>query len=139
MRAGATARSRSRSYIRRWSQPRGNGPSSSRRRAGAGSICVTIGGTTSMVFAISFIAMFTLGGISGVMHSVAPSDLQQSDTYFTYERSYGEFSRSFTMPDGVDLATVNADLKDGVLTLFIKKMPEAQPKKIAIQSAAKKS
>jgi cytochrome c oxidase subunit 1 len=38
--------------------------------------------TTAMLFAISFIAMFTIGGISGVMHSVMPSDLQQTDTYF---------------------------------------------------------
>jgi cytochrome c oxidase subunit 1 len=38
--------------------------------------------TTSMLFAVAFIAMFTVGGISGVMHSVAPSDLQQTDTYF---------------------------------------------------------
>jgi cytochrome c oxidase subunit 1 len=38
--------------------------------------------TTAMLFSISFIAMFTIGGISGVMHSVAPSDLQQTDTYF---------------------------------------------------------
>ena len=35
-----------------------------------------------MLFAISFIVMFSLGGISGVMHAVAPSDLQQTDTYF---------------------------------------------------------
>jgi HSP20 family molecular chaperone IbpA len=35
--------------------------------------------------------------------------------------------------------SVNADLNQGVLTLSIKKAPEAQPKKIAIQSAAKKS
>jgi cytochrome c oxidase subunit I len=38
--------------------------------------------TTSMMFSIAFIAMFTLGGISGVMHAVAPADLQQTDTYF---------------------------------------------------------
>jgi len=38
--------------------------------------------TTSMLFSIAFIAMFTIGGISGVMHSAAPSDLQQTDTYF---------------------------------------------------------
>ncbi|MDQ3388066.1 MAG: cytochrome c oxidase subunit I, partial [Gemmatimonadota bacterium] len=38
--------------------------------------------TTAMLFSLSFIAMFTLGGISGVMHSVAPADLQQTDTYF---------------------------------------------------------
>jgi cytochrome c oxidase subunit 1 len=38
--------------------------------------------TSAMLFALAFIAMFTVGGISGVMHSVAPSDLQQTDTYF---------------------------------------------------------
>jgi cytochrome c oxidase subunit 1 len=35
-----------------------------------------------MLFSLAFIAMFTIGGISGVMHSAAPSDLQQTDTYF---------------------------------------------------------
>ena len=37
---------------------------------------------TPLYFALGFIAMFTMGGISGVMHSVAPHDLQQTDTYF---------------------------------------------------------
>jgi HSP20 family protein len=64
---------------------------------------------------------------------------EQTDTYYTYERSYGDFTRAFTLPDGVDMNSVRADLKDGVLTLSINKTPEAQPKKIAVQSAAKKS
>ncbi|HWV58873.1 MAG TPA: cytochrome c oxidase subunit I [Longimicrobiales bacterium] len=38
--------------------------------------------TTSMKFAAAFIAMFTMGGVSGIMHSAAPGDLQQHDTYF---------------------------------------------------------
>jgi cytochrome c oxidase subunit 1 len=38
--------------------------------------------TVPMKFAIALIAMFTIGGISGVMHSSPPSDLQQTDTYF---------------------------------------------------------
>lgn len=38
--------------------------------------------TTAMLFAISFIAMFTIGGLSGVMHASVPSDAQQQDTYF---------------------------------------------------------
>lgn len=64
---------------------------------------------------------------------------EQTDTYYTCERSYGSFTRAFTLPDGVDMNTVNADLNGGVLTLSIKKTPEAQPKKIAVQSASKKS
>lgn len=38
--------------------------------------------TTPMKFAIALVAMFTIGGISGVMHSSPPADLQQTDTYF---------------------------------------------------------
>ena len=37
---------------------------------------------TPMLFALGFIAVFTVGGISGVMHSQAASDAQQQDTYF---------------------------------------------------------
>src|SRR5579875_1401490 len=38
--------------------------------------------TTAMLFAIAFIPMFTIGGLSGVMHALSASDLQQHDTYF---------------------------------------------------------
>ncbi|HXO84111.1 MAG TPA: cbb3-type cytochrome c oxidase subunit I, partial [Gemmatimonadales bacterium] len=38
--------------------------------------------TTAMLFAIGFIAMFIIGGLSGVSHASAPSDLQQTDTYY---------------------------------------------------------
>ena len=64
---------------------------------------------------------------------------EQTDTYYTYERSYGDFSRAFTLPEGIDANSVHADLKDGVLTVSIAKTPEAQPKKIAVQGAAKRS
>ena len=37
---------------------------------------------TPMLFALGFIVMFTLGGVSGVMHAQAASDAQQQDTYF---------------------------------------------------------
>ena len=37
---------------------------------------------TPMLFALGFITMFTIGGISGVMHAQAASDAQQQDTYF---------------------------------------------------------
>ncbi|MBY0490980.1 MAG: cytochrome c oxidase subunit I [Gemmatimonadaceae bacterium] len=38
--------------------------------------------TTAMKFAVGLVGMFTIGGISGVMHSSPPADLQQTDTYF---------------------------------------------------------
>ena len=37
---------------------------------------------TPMLFSIGFIAMFTIGGLSGVTHSVVPHDAQQQDTYY---------------------------------------------------------
>ena len=37
---------------------------------------------TSMLFALGFIFLFIIGGLSGVMHSSAASDAQQQDTYF---------------------------------------------------------
>ena len=38
--------------------------------------------TTAMLFGIALVALFTIGGISGVMHASPPADLQQTDTYF---------------------------------------------------------
>ncbi|MEX2100461.1 MAG: cytochrome c oxidase subunit I [Acidimicrobiia bacterium] len=38
--------------------------------------------TTAMLFSLGFIAMFTIGGLSGVLHSVVVADTQQTDTYF---------------------------------------------------------
>lgn len=62
----------------------------------------------------------------------------KDDTIYTYERQYGSFARSFTLPDGADVDHARTDLKDGVLTLVIpKKAGAQQPKKIAISSAPK--
>jgi len=38
--------------------------------------------TTAMLFAVGLIVEFTIGGLSGVTHAVAPSDTQQTDTYY---------------------------------------------------------
>jgi cytochrome c oxidase subunit 1 len=38
--------------------------------------------TAAMLFSIGLVAMFTIGGLSGVTHAVAPADTQQTDTYY---------------------------------------------------------
>lgn len=48
-------------------------------------------------------------------------------------RSYGEFSRSFTLPDGLDEEQLSAELADGVLTVRIPRHPKAKPRKITIR------
>ena len=38
--------------------------------------------TTAMLYALGFIVLFIIGGLSGVSHAVSPSDFQQQDTYY---------------------------------------------------------
>ena len=63
----------------------------------------------------------------------------QTDSYYTYERTYGSFSRSFTLPEGIEGGNVAADLKNGVLTIIVPKKPEVQAKKIEVNVGQKKS
>jgi len=63
---------------------------------------------------------------------------REDDTYYAYERSYGSFSRSFTLPDGADVDHADADLKNGVLTVSIGKRPEHQPRKISLKGIGEK-
>jgi HSP20 family protein len=51
-------------------------------------------------------------------------------------RAYGSFSRSYTLPDALDEEKLAAELADGVLTIRIPKLPQAQPRKIQIGSSA---
>ena len=67
--------------------------------------------------------------ISG--HSDARKE-EKERRYVYSERSYGEFSRSFTMPDFVDPSSIKADYKDGVLMIEIKKKEQAKPKEIEV-------
>ena len=63
----------------------------------------------------------------------------KQDTYYAYERSFGSFTRSFTLPVGTDIEKLRADLKDGVLSISLPKKPEQQTKKIPVSTEAKKS
>ena len=58
------------------------------------------------------------------------------DTYYAFERSYGSFTRSFTLPEGINASAIHADLRDGVLSVVLPKAPEAVAKKIPISPAA---
>jgi len=59
---------------------------------------------------------------------------EKGDTFYTFERTYGSFARSFTLPEGVVGEKIDADLKDGVLTVTLPKKPEAQPKQINVKA-----
>jgi len=56
----------------------------------------------------------------------------KEQNYHRVERSYGTFTRTFSLPNSVDADKVSANYKDGVLTLTMPKKEEAKPKTIKI-------
>lgn len=62
----------------------------------------------------------------------------ESETYYACERTYGSFTRSFTLPEGSDADNVKAEMKDGVLSLVVPKKPEVQAKRIQVRAAGVK-
>jgi HSP20 family protein len=59
-------------------------------------------------------------------------DTHEDQTYRTYERSYGSFARSFTVPEDTDLDRVDAVLANGVLTVHLPKRADIASRKIKI-------
>ena len=53
---------------------------------------------------------------------------------FRLERSFGKFSRSFTLPEGTEPDSIKGGLENGVLELRIPKPAEKQPKRVVIGS-----
>lgn len=63
----------------------------------------------------------------------------EGETAYVYERSYGSFARTFTLPDGIDPQHAKSELKEGVLTVAVPKKAAAKPQQIAISTEGKKS
>ncbi len=59
---------------------------------------------------------------------------REDEQFYAYERQYGTFSRSFTLPEIYDPDQVQAELKDGVLTVTVPKRPGAQARHIPLVS-----
>ena len=57
---------------------------------------------------------------------------ENKDGYHRIERSYGKFTRSFTLPDTVDGEKIAANLKEGVRAVLLPKRAASQPKKITV-------
>jgi HSP20 family protein len=63
---------------------------------------------------------------------------QKDKNYYVSEREYGSFTRSFTLPDGIDVDKISADFAKGVLTITLPKKQEAKaaPKKVEVKAAS---
>src|ERR687888_80295 len=57
-----------------------------------------------------------------------------NDRFYRFERRFGQFSRSVTLPAGVKEDEIKADYKDGVLEIRVPKPEEQKPKRIQIGS-----
>jgi HSP20 family protein len=58
------------------------------------------------------------------------------ENYLRVERSYGSFTRSFTLANTVNSEAIKAAYENGVLTLSIPKREEAKPKQIKVNVGA---
>jgi HSP20 family protein len=72
-------------------------------------------------------------GVLTVSGSRQSEERKEGESYALYERQYGSFTRSFSLPDMADGERIDAQLNNGVLTLTIGKKAEAKPKKISIK------
>lgn len=59
----------------------------------------------------------------------------ERDSYHRVERWYGAFARQFLLPRTVDADRIEADLKEGVLTVRLPKRAEVKPRQIAVKAS----
>jgi HSP20 family protein len=58
---------------------------------------------------------------------------EKNKKYHRVERSYGSFVRSFTLPDNADPSQVNAQYRDGMLTVDVQKSEKAKSRAIDVK------
>ena len=63
---------------------------------------------------------------------------KEGRTYHRVERSYGQFVRSFTLPNNVDRDRIHAEFREGLLEIELPKREEAKPRQIKISSGEEK-
>jgi len=63
----------------------------------------------------------------------------KNEGYYRVERAFGSFSRSLTLPQGVDAEAVTANFENGVLEVRIPKPEERKPRRIEIGGGAPKT
>ena len=61
---------------------------------------------------------------------------ENGEGFYRVERAFGSFSRSLTLPRGIDAEAVNAGFTNGVLEVRIPKPEQRKPRKIAISTSA---
>lgn len=60
---------------------------------------------------------------------------REKDRYYHFERSYGRFSRSFSLPANIDTSGIDAKFTNGVLEIHLRKTEAAKPRAIEVKVA----
>jgi len=72
--------------------------------------------------------------VSGERHS---EQKERKEGYYRFERASGSFSRSLTLPEGVDPEAIKANFDNGVLEVRIPKPQQRKPQRVAISVGSK--
>jgi HSP20 family protein len=82
----------------------------------------------------------TVSGMRLVVSGHREAETRNKDeNVATYERQFGEFVRTFTMPDNVDIDNITSELRDGVLTIVVPLKAAQKTRKIQIGGTQPKS
>ncbi len=73
-------------------------------------------------------------GILSIKGERASQSLEEKEGYKRIERVSGAFYRRFSLPDSADAERIEANSKDGVLTIVLPKHEKVQPRKIEVKS-----
>ena len=72
------------------------------------------------------------GGVLTIRGERKFEDKEDGKNYHRVERSYGQFVRSFTLPNNVDRERIQANFSNGLLRIELPKREEAKPRQIKI-------
>jgi HSP20 family protein len=62
---------------------------------------------------------------------------EEGESYYSFERTSGSFSRTFMLPEDVNAEQISADLDKGVLSVVLPKREAARPRKISLKERIK--
>lgn len=71
-------------------------------------------------------------GVLTVSGERSRTNEEKDDRYYRFERRFGRFSRSVTLPQGIDTAGIRAEFENGVLEVHVPKPAERKPTRIQI-------
>lgn len=73
------------------------------------------------------------GGVLRLSGERSQEKEEKNKRFHRVERSYGSFARSFVLPDTVDEAKLQAEFKDGLLTVHLPKAAQPKPKTVDVK------